>query len=99
MHIYKVHIRANVNTWRGSDYQTVPLYVLSEKENIQELILKRSDDVYAYFDKKRNGAKRLVSFPIKKNLFIKDFGLIEKLEAKTFSVMTLTECGFRRIEL
>lgn len=31
MHIYKVHIRANVNTWRGSDYQTVPLYVLDIK--------------------------------------------------------------------
>lgn len=98
MHIYKVHIRANVNTWRGSDYQTVPLYVLSEKENIQELILKHSDDVYAFFDKKRNGAKRLVSFPIRKNLFIKDFGLIERLEAKTFSVMVLTESGFQRIE-
>lgn len=99
MYIYKVHIKANVNTWRGSDYQTVPLYVLSEKENIQELVLKYADDVYTYFDKKRNGTKRLISFPIRKNLFIKDFGLIERLEAKKFSVVVLTESGFQRIEV
>ena len=98
--IHLVHIRANVNTWRGSDYQTVPLYVLAEKDRIQDIILKNSEEVYKFFDKKRNGSRRLVSFPIKKNLFIKNLGLIETFKANgRSSVVVLTESGFDRIDL
>lgn len=100
MRIYKVNLRANVNTWRGSDYQTVMMYVLSEENSIKDLIQKYSEEIYKFFDKKRNGNRRLVSFPIKKNLFINQLGSIEVFQPKgTFSIIALTESGFSKIEM
>lgn len=100
MNIFKIHIRANVNTYRGADYQWVSMYVLSEPDKIKELILAHSEEVYKYFDKKRCGTKRLVAFPIKKNLFINDLGSPELFESNgAFSMIVLTENGFDRIEI
>lgn len=61
MRLFKVNLFANVNTWRGYDYQTVQIIVAAEEESfIKEIIEKNSEAVYEFFDKKRWGTKRLV---------------------------------------
>lgn len=100
MRLFNVHIRANVNTWRGYDYQTVQLFVFCfNASEIPDIVSKNAEAVYAYFDKKKYGRKRLVSYPIKKNLFIKNLGLIKPMSAQSYSVMALTNDGFQRIEV
>lgn len=56
MKLFRVHLRANVNTWRGYDYQTVQLIVsANDKSDIHGIIIKNSEEVYNFFDKKRLG--------------------------------------------
>lgn len=81
MKLFKVNLFANVNTWRGYDYQTVQLIVSAEEESqIKDVIAKNSEAVYNFFDKKRLGSKRLVGRPIKKNLWLDKFGMVNEIE-------------------
>ena len=98
MKLFDVNLMANVTTWRGIDYQTVRLFVYATcLPDAMAMIENQKELIYEWFDKKRNGKRRLVGFPIKKNLFFDRFGAINEYRNLEYNVTALTDDGFKRV--